>query len=285
MVRNTALFVLFFALLLSGCLWQEDAVVMATTTSTYDSGLLDYLLPVFEEKYGIEVMVVPVGTGRALEYGSRGDVDVILVHSPVDEIKFVQEGFGIQRHCGMYNDFLVVGPAEDPAGIKGKTLIRAFRRIINTDSLFISRGDSSEAHKKELLLWVISGAYHSGFEGGWYVETGTEMGTTLLAASEKGGYTLVDRGTYQSMKDSVDLEIMVSGDDHLLNPYGIIAVNPEKSKGVNHEGAQKLISWMMSDEGQNLIEDFTVNGEQLFTPLYGKCLGEDSDINQVLNNT
>jgi tungstate transport system substrate-binding protein len=266
------LFLLLIASMFGGCIQEENEIVMATTTSTYDSGLLDYLLPVFEDEYGIEVKVVPVGTGRALEYGRRGDVDVILVHSPEDEKSFVSDGFGTERHCVMYNDFLIVGPKDDPAGIKGKTAIHALRRILNTDSQFISRGDSSGTHKKELALWGIAGGYHN--LGSWYVETGTGMGKTLLVASEKEGYTLVDRGTYTSMKKSVNLDILVSGDELLTNPYGIMAVNPETSPGVNNAGAQKLITWIMSDEAQQMIADFTKDGEQLFVPLHGECLGE-----------
>lgn len=269
MSRVIGLFIIFFVLLFSGCLQDEEKVVLATTTSTYDSGLLDYMLPAFEEKYGIEAIVIPVGTGRAMEYGRRGDVDVILVHSPLDEINFVEKGFGTKRHCVMYNEFLIVGPPGDPAGIKGKTAINALRRILNLEKTFISRGDDSGTHKKERALWAEAGGYHN--KGEWYTETGTGMGKTLLVASEKGGYTLVDRGTYISMKESVSLDIMVEGDELLKNPYSIIAVNPQKSPGVNSAGAQKLIEWVMSDEGQRMIADFTKDGEALFTPLYGEC--------------
>lgn len=266
------LFALLAAAMFIGCLQGGEEVVMATTTSTYDSGLLDYMLPAFEEKHGIEVMVVPVGTGRALEYGRRGDVDVILVHSPDDEKAFISEGYGIERHCVMYNEFLIVGPPGDPAGIKGKTAVNALRMILNTESTFISRGDDSGTHKKELSLWDAAGGDYN--LAPWYMETGTGMGKTLLAASEKEAYTLVDRGTYISMKDSANLDIMVEGDELLKNPYGIIAVNPEKSPNVNGAGAQKLIEWIMSDEGQQMIAVFTTGGEQPFTPLYGECLGD-----------
>lgn len=272
MSLGIGLSVLFIVFSLGGCIGGDDTVVLATTTSTYDSGLLDYMLPAFEEKHGIEVRVVPVGTGRALEYGRRGDVDVILVHSPADEEIFVSDGYGVKRHCVMYNEFLIVGPPGDPAGVKGKTAINALRGILSTDSLFISRGDDSGTHKKELALWAEAGGYHS--IGSWYIETGTGMGKTLLVASEKEAYTLVDRGTYTSMKESVNLEIMVERDELLKNPYGIIAVNPEKGRKANSAEAQKLIEWFMSDEGQQRIADFTTGGEQPFTPLYGECLGE-----------
>ncbi len=262
----------FFLLLTNGCLGADDKIVLATTTSTYDSGLLDYMLPAFEENYNIEVVVVPVGTGRALEYGRRGDVDVILIHSPDDEKTFVSRGFGIKRHCVMYNDFLIVGPPSDPAGVKGGPAANSLRRIMSRELTFISRGDESGTHKKELALWAEAGGYHN--LGSWYIETGTGMAKTLLVASEKEAYTLVDRGTYMSMEDSVNLEIMVEGDELLKNQYGIIAVNPEKSADVNSAGAQKLVEWIMSDEGQQMIADFTTGGEHPFTPLYGECLGE-----------
>lgn len=270
MSRRIWPFVLLFVFLSSGCLGGDDTVVLATTTSTYDSGLLDYLLPAFEDEYNIEVVVVPVGTGRALEYGRRGDVDVILVHSPEDEIEFVEEGYGTLRHCVMYNEFLIVGPPGDPAGIKGGAAINSLRRILNRELTFISRGDDSGTHKKELALWEIAGGYQN--RGSWYIETGTGMGKTLLVADEMEGYTLVDRGTYMSMKDSVNLEIMVSGDELLKNPYGMIAVSLEENPGVNYRGAQKLIEWFMSGDGQRMIGEFTKDGEQLFVPLHGECM-------------
>ena len=243
---------------------------MATTTSTYDSGLLDYMLPAFEEKYGIEVQVISVGTGKALEYGRRGDVDIILVHSPEDEIEFVEEGYGTWRHCVMYNEFLIVGPPDDPAEVKGKTAINALRRILNADSTFISRGDDSGTHKKELVLWDAAGGDY--YLGSWYVETGTGMGKTLLVASEKGAYTLVDKGTYLSMKENVNLDIMVEGDELLFNPYAIIVVSLEYNPEVNYIGAQQLMGWIMSKEGQKMIGEFTKDGEALFTPLHGECM-------------
>ncbi len=277
MSRGTLLLVILTVSLLSGCTHEtvtqqeQGTIILATTTSTYDSGLLDYLFPIFEEKYGIEVKVIPVGTGQAIELGRRGDVDVILVHSPKDEERFVSDGFGVERHCVMYNDFVILGPGEDPAGVKGYTAVDALKKIADTDSIFISRGDGSGTHKKELALWEMTGVEDMG---SWYVETGTGMGQTLLVASEKGGYTLADRGTHTSMKDRLDLFILISGDRLLLNPYGIIAVNPQKNPRVNHAGAEKLIQWITSNEGQALIGGFTKNGEQLFTPLYNECPGD-----------
>ena len=271
-MKRLSWLVLVFTLLSIGCIQQKDEIHLATTTSIYDSGLLDYMLPVFEEKNNIEVKILPAGTGKSLEYGRRGDVDLILVHSPPDEKEFVADGYGIERHCIMYNDFVIVGPGDDPSKIKGKTAIDALRRIINTDSVFISRGDDSGTHKKEQVLWSAAGGEYNSNPG--YIETGTGMGTTLLVASEKSGYALVDRGTYLSMKNSVNLDIMVEGDELLANPYGIIAVNPVKHSDVNSDSAQELIGWIMSDEAQGMIADFTKDGEVLFKPLHGRCIGE-----------
>ncbi|MEE8401668.1 MAG: substrate-binding domain-containing protein [Candidatus Hydrothermarchaeaceae archaeon] len=277
MPRSVLILLIFFIYLSSGCMGEtsknEDAgaILLATTTSTYDSGLLDYLLPAFEERYGIEVMVVSVGSGQAIVLGARGDVDVILVHSPKDEERFILEGHGVKRHCLMYNEFIIVGPGEDPAGIGGYPVIDALEKISETGSVFVSRGDSSGTNAKELSLWERAGVVG---RGNWYVETGTGMGQTLLVANEKMAYTMSDRATYVSMKNNLDLSILVSGDLLLLNPYSIIAVSPKKNSGINHKGAEKLISYLTSEEGQRAIESFTKNSEQLFTPLYDECLEE-----------
>lgn len=273
---------LFYALILLlvgtsvGCLQNTgenhatNSIVLATTTSTYDSGLLDYLLPAFEEQTGIEVKVISVGTGQAIELGRRGDADVILVHAPEDEKRFVSEGYGVERHCVMYNDFVILGPEEDQAGIANDaSAVDALKKIAEAGSTFISRGDNSGTNKKELSLWERAGIED---KGRGYIETGTGMGQTLLTASEKEAYTISDRATFVSMKDKLDLKILVSGDRLLLNPYGIIAVNPRKNPGVNYEGAETLIRWIGSDEGQKMIKDFTKKDEQLFTPLYNKCM-------------
>jgi len=275
MNRNTLILAMLITSLFSACLTttrqptQKDSIVLATTTSTYDSGLLDYLLPKFEEQTGIEVKVVSVGTGHALELGRRGDSDVILVHSPADEKRFVTEGYGVKRHCVMYNDFVILGPETDTAGIENLSAPKALSQIATTGLTFISRGDDSGTHKKELTLWEAADVADRG-EG--YIEIGAGMGQTLLTASEKQGYTISDRATYVSMKNRLELEVLVSRDSLLLNPYGIIAVNPEKNPGVNDIGAEDLIRWINSDEGQALIGNFTKNGEQLFTPLYDECL-------------
>ncbi len=278
---NGKILILSFLLvaLFSGCIDGPDiqnpkgSVVLAITTSTYDSGLLDYILPVFEESRGIEVRVISVGTGQALELGRRGDADVILVHSPEDEERFVSEGFGKERRCVMYNDFVILGPRNDPAGIENISVTEALNRIAQSGSTFISRGDDSGTHKKELTLWQTAGFND---KGSGYIETGTGMGLTLFTTSEKGAYTISDRGTFVSMKNRLDLVVLVADDLQLLNPYGIIAVNPEKNPDVNYRDAEALVQWITSDDAQALIGNFTKNGEQLFTPLHDRCL-EDLD--------
>lgn len=266
-------FVLAFVVLTSGCLLgpSQDSrpILLATTTSTYDSGLLDYLLPRFEETYGFEVRVTSVGTGQAIELGRKGDVDVILVHSPNDEMKFIDEGFGLERNCVMYNDFVILGPIQDPAKIKGLPVLKAMQGLTGNSSIFVSRGDGSGTHKKEMMLWREAGVEEKGSN---YIEAAVGMGQTLLLAEEKRAYTLSDRSTFLSMKDKLDLVIMVQGDTLLLNPYSIIAINPEKHPRINSDGADKLIKWMMDEKTQKMIEEFTKEGETLFTPLYGSCL-------------
>ncbi|GBF11123.1 MULTISPECIES: substrate-binding domain-containing protein [Tepidibacillus] len=241
---------------------QPTTLRLATTTSTQDSGLLDYLLPVFEEKYHVKVDVLAQGTGQAIETASRGDADVILVHARKAEEKFVADGHGSKRYDVMYNDFVIVGPKNDPDGIKGKSLDEAFTLFTNGQAPFLSRGDDSGTNKKELEIWQKLGIKP---KGDWYLSVGKGMGDTLIMANEQQGYTLTDRATYSFMKDKLsNLDILVEGDKGLLNPYGIIAVNPEKHQGINHEDAQKLIDFILSDEGQQLIKDYKVNGQQLF---------------------
>ena len=250
---------------------EKERLLLATTTSTYDSGLLDYLLPVFQEKYDIPVEVISVGTGQAIANGERGDVDIILVHAPEAELAFVEKGFGIDRRCVMYNDFVIVGPEEDSAGVTGSSLEDALTKISSSGAAFISRGDDSGTNKKELQLWA---AYGISTEGDWYLETGSGMGETLRIADEKQAYTLTDRGTYLAQKDSLELIILVEGDDLLLNPYGVIRVNPELHKNINADAALKFEDWLMSEDTQEKIGEFKKNGEVLFFPLYGKCLGD-----------
>ncbi len=257
-------------IVLVGCSSQPEVLRLATTTSTYDSGLLDYLLPDFEEQYGTTVQVISVGTGQAIKNGENGDVDVILVHAPSAELKFVEEGYGVNRVCVMYNDFIILGPEADPAGVKEKPIINALQRISMTSSPFVSRGDDSGTHKKEKKLWVEAELEPTG---DWYNEVGAGMGDTLRIANDLEAYVLADRGTYLANKNNLDLVVLVEGDDSLLNPYGVIAVNPEKHSSVNDHGAEHFLEWLMSEETQNKIDAFRKNGEKLFNSLRGECTG------------
>ena len=243
-------------------------IILATTTSTQDSGLLDYILPVFEEEYGITVDVVAVGTGKALEMGRNGEADILLVHAKESEEEFVAEGHGLERRDVMYNDFILVGPAEDSLGLKenyGNDILGALTAISENEATFVSRGDDSGTHKKELSIWSAAGIEPAG---DWYVEAGAGMGDVLKMADEMQAYTLTDRATYLNMRDVLELEILVEGDENLFNQYGIIPVNPEKSEQINAEGAQKLFEWFLSEEAQNLIGEYGVEefGQPLFTP-------------------
>lgn len=238
---------------------------LATTTSTDNSGLLGYLLPKFEAAYGIKVRVISVGTGKALKLGENGDVDVILVHSRADEDRFVKQGYGVDRRDVMYNDFVIVGPGNDPAMLRGKRdAVAAFRDIANLQSAFVSRGDDSGTHKMEMRYW--SDAGRSPTDNRAYLAAGRGMGAVLLMASELRAYALTDRATYAAMKDKLDLELLVEGDARLFNPYGLIAVNPKRFPDANYEAARKLIDWLTSQEGQRAISEFKRGGKQLFFP-------------------
>ncbi|MFY9324830.1 MAG: substrate-binding domain-containing protein, partial [Syntrophomonadaceae bacterium] len=239
---------------------------LATTTSTEDSGLLDYILPEFTKDTGYEVQVISVGTGQAIEMGEAGDVDVILVHSRAAEDQFVEEGYGVDRRDVMYNDFLIIGPAEDPAGIKGEAdVVKAFTTIQEKQAPFVSRGDNSGTDKKEKGIWSKAGITP---EGDWYIEVGQGMGDTFRMADEKKAYTLIDRATYLNLKDNYQLEPVVEGSPELLNPYGVIPVNPEKHPHVDFEGATAFAEWLTSEKGQKMIGEFGVDefGQQLFVP-------------------
>lgn len=259
-------------LLLSLCLlWslafalQAAPLRMATTTSTQNSGLLDRLIPAFQQQTGIEVHVIAVGTGKALKMGRDGDVDVVMVHAVAAEEKFVAEGFGTDRIQFMYNDFVIVGPQSDPAGIKGlKSVSEAMAKIQHSQSKFISRGDDSGTHKKERSLWKAAGIQP---DGSWYIEAGQGMGKVLQMANELDGYTLTDRGTWLAYKDKVELGLLNEGDDRLSNPYGVIAVNPARHPDTNYADAKQLIQWVSSTQGQELIRDYRLHGEPLFIPL------------------
>ncbi|MFC4353071.1 substrate-binding domain-containing protein [Fodinicurvata halophila] len=243
---------------------QEDVITVASTTSTENSGLFDHLLPMFEEETGIEVRVIAQGTGQALETGRRGDADVVFVHAKPAEEKFVSEGYGVERVEVMYNDFIIVGPAEDPAEIAGgEDAVEAFTAIAETESTFASRGDDSGTNKKELAIWEEAGVDPSG---SWYRELGQGMGPTLNTAAQMPAYSLADRGTWISFENRGNLEIMVEGDDRLFNQYGVILVNPEKHENVNAEDGQAFIDWLVSDEGQQAIANYKLRGEQLFIP-------------------
>lgn len=245
---------------------ENPQLKLATTTSTQDSGLLDVIIPDFEAKTGYEVEVIAVGSGAAMKMGESGDADVLLVHSRAAEDEFVAAGFGIDRHDVMYNDFLVIGPAADPAGIKGgNDAVAALTQISDGKSIFLSRGDDSGTHKKELSIWKAAEIEPTG---DWYNSVGQGMADTYRMADEMQGYTLIDRATYLANKDNYSLETMVEGDELLFNPYGVIAVNPEKYPNINYDGATAFIQWIISDETQALIAEFGKDqyGQSLFIP-------------------
>jgi len=252
---------------------QKSIIVLATTTSTYDSGLLDYLIPTFQERYNVEVYIISVGTGQAVEIAKRGDADLVLVHSRQLELEFVNSSYGIHRVGVMYNDFVIIGPTIDPAGINGlANATEAFRRIAEAgakgNAIFISRADKSGTNMLELSIWKRLGMTPSNKIQTWYLEAGSGMGTVLRMANEKGAYTLTDRATWLSFKNQLTyLKVLVEDDVILLNPYAIILVNPEKYPQRNYKGALKLAKWMISEEGQNLIASFKKEGETLFEPI------------------
>lgn len=252
---------------------QRSAIVLATTTSTYDSGLLDYLMPKFESRYDVEVHVISVGTGQAIEIAKRGDADLVLVHSKKLELEFIDSTYGVHRIGVMYNDFIVIGPASDPAGISGtENATEAFKRIANKGAegkaTFISRADKSGTNLLELSIWSKLGMTPSNTTQAWYLEVGAGMGTVLRMANEKGAYTLTDRATWLSFKSQLShMALLVQGDQILLNPYAVILVNPEKYPQRNYKGAVALAKFMISEEGQSLIASFTREGEILFTPV------------------
>ena len=252
----------------AGACSQEKELILASTTSTMDSGLFDELLPAFKKATGYNVKVIAVGTGEAIELGRKGEADVILVHSRAAEDEFVGDGFGINRRDVMHNDYLIVGPAIDPAGASGaQNTIEAFFAIFNNESLFVSRGDNSGTHKKELSIWK---EINKNPEGAWYIETGQGMGATLRIAEEKQGYTLTDRGTWLAQKKNMTLAEIFQKDEDLFNPYGIIALNPQKHPNlkINYEGAMLFIEWITGQEGQEIIRGFGIEkyGEPLFFP-------------------
>ena len=245
---------------------QNLSLLLVSTTSTQDSGLLDVLLPAFTEKTGYNVQMVAVGSGQALKIGEEGNADVILLHSPAAEKEFMANGFGIDRRLVMHNDFVIVGPPSDPAQIRGKTPVEALKEIFAAGVTFVSRGDESGTHVKELALW--KNAELDPAEQDWYLETGQGQGATLSIASEKGGYGLTDRGTFLAYKSNVDLEILVEGDPFLLNVYHVLTVNPDRWPNVNLEGAKAFADFVTSPEVQKTIGEFGAEeyGQPLFFP-------------------
>lgn len=250
---------------------EQKSIILATTTSTQDSGLLDVLIPIFEKKTGYFVKTIAVGSGQAMAMGQKGEADVLLVHSPAAEKKFVVEGYGINRRIVMHNDFVIVGPPEDSAKIKGtKSASEAFKKIASTQALFLSRGDKSGTHVKEMDIWKKAVVNPEGEK--WYQQTGLGMGQTLSVAAEKKGYTLTDRGTYLALKKNLGLDILVEGDVILLNVYHAIEVNPAKWPKVNAPGGKAFADFMVSNEAQGIIKTFGVDkfGSPLFFPDAGK---------------
>ncbi len=246
---------------------QEKSIVVSSTTSTQDSGLFGHILPLFKAKTGIEVKVISQGTGQALDTGRRGDADVVFVHAKSAEEKFLAEGFGVKRFPVMYNDFVIIGPKSDPAGIKGSKDVAAALNIIkDKGAAFISRGDKSGTHIAEINLWKAVGIDIEKDKGPWYKSIGQGMGAALNTAAASNAYVMSDRGTWISFKNKGDLVIAVEGDKRLFNQYGVMLVNPAKHPNVKKDLGQAFIDWLVSPEGQKAIADYKINGEQLFYP-------------------
>jgi len=246
---------------------QQEFITVASTTSTEESGLFRHLLPAFTKETGIEVRVVAVGTGQALKIGERGDCDVVFVHDKPAEVAFVERGFGVDRHEVMHNDFVLVGPTNDPAHADdGKDIVDALRKIASAKAPFVARGDDSGTSKAEIRLWKEAGIDPKAARGGWYRDTGSGMGPTLNTAAAMDGYTLSDRGTWLSFKNKQNLKIIVEGDRRLFNQYGVMLVNPEKHSHVKQDLGHQFIDWLTSPTGQRTIADYKINGEPLFFP-------------------
>ena len=241
----------------------QTTLVMASTTSTEQSGLFGHLLPAFKAASGLDVKVVALGTGQALDMGRRGDADVLFVHDPVAEEKLVADGFGLQRWPVMYNDFVLIGPSNDPAQVRGKDIAQALQKVAQSQAAFVSRGDKSGTHAAELRYWAMAGTSHMG---AGYKACGCGMGPALNMAASMGAYVLADRGTWLSFKNRADLAVLVQGDERLFNPYGVIAVNPAKHPHVKVKEAQRFIDWVTSPAGQAHIAAYKIGGEQLFFP-------------------
>ena len=266
--RRMLLALVLGLVMLAGAVRAEDRfITIASTTSTQDSGLFDYVLPIFTKKTGIAVHVVAVGTGQALKIGQQGDADVLLVHDRAGEEKFVAEGYGVKREPLMYNDFIIVGPDSDPAQIKGdKDAIDAFRKIADAKAPFASRGDDSGTNRMELRLWKEAKTDVKSASGDWYKSLGQGMGPTLNTAAAMNAYTLSDRATWSKFANKQHLVILVEGDKRLFNQYGVILVNPQKHPNVKVADGQAFIDWLISPEGQDTIADYRINGSQAFFP-------------------
>ena len=246
---------------------EDSFITLSSTTSTDNSGLLEYLIPKFKDKTGIDVRVIAVGTGRALQLGERGDADVVLVHHKTSEETFIDKGFGIHRRDVMYNDYIIVGPKNDPANIKElKHAADAFKIISQSKVPFISRGDDSGTHKKEVELWSMAQVDAAKYSGDWYREAGAGMGATLNIANGMNAYTMTDRGTWLSFKNRDDLALLFENDPPLFNQYGVILVNPKRHGHIKYQQAKQFSDWLISSEGQQAIADFTLQDQQLFFP-------------------
>ncbi len=246
---------------------QDDFIIVQSTTSTQNSGLFGHMLPMFQDKTGIEVRVVAVGTGQAIKNAANGDGDVLFVHAKAAEEKFVADGDGVKRSDVMYNDFVIVGPPADPAGVSGMSdVAAAMAKIAESNAPFASRGDDSGTHKAELRLWKDAGVDVNAASGGWYRETGSGMGATLNTGTGMGAYVMTDRATWISFGNKGDYQVAVQGDAKMFNQYGIILVNPEKHPNVKAEQGQKFIDWVLSEEGQSAIASYKIDGQQLFFP-------------------
>ena len=261
-----ATFMTATAMLCSRACAQEKSIVVASTTSTQDSGLFGYLLPIAKEKTGIVVKVLAQGTGQALDTARRCDADVVFVHAKSAEEKFLAEGYGVRRYPVMYNDFILIGPTDDPAGVKGKDILTAFQMIKAKAAPFISRGDRSGTNIAELALWQNAGIDITKDRGPWYKEIGQGMGAALNMASASNAYLLSDRGTWLAFKNRGDLTIVVEDDKRLFNQYGVMLVNPAKCPSVKNDIGQQFIDWLISPEGQKVIAGYRINGQQLFYP-------------------
>jgi len=274
-IARLGLFALFLSVAAMGSVQaQEKTIILATTTSTQDSGLLDVLLPVFEKKTGYFVKTIAVGSGQAMTMGQKGEADVLLVHSPAAEKKFVAEGYGVNRRLVMHNDFIIAGPSEDPAKMRGlKSSAESFKKMASAQALFLSRGDNSGTHAKEKEIWKAAGINPEKEK--WYQQTGLGMGQTLNVAAEKKGYTLADRGTYLALKKNLGLDILVEGDAILLNIYHVIEVNPAKWPRVNVPGAKAFADFMVSKETQDMIKTF--GADKFGSPLFFSDAGKKEE--------